>query len=65
MFLFYTYYLIDMLLNLVMLLLFKEKQDVESQHKSLSTFLSQDGVMEEDVLFVHRQIRKLSNDFLA
>ena len=54
MFLFYTYYLIDMLLNLVMLLLFKEKQDVESQHKSLSTFLSQDGVMEEDVLFVHR-----------
>ena len=43
-----------MLLKLVMLQLFKVKQDVENLLRSLSIYLSQDGVMEEDVLFAHR-----------
>lgn len=43
-----------MLLKLVMLQLFKVKQDVENLLRSLSIYLSQDGVMEEDVLFAHK-----------
>jgi len=43
-----------MLLKQVVSQLYKEKQAVENPHKSLSTYLKQDGVMESAVLFAHK-----------